>query len=331
MSTAVTGRRTPQRRSPITRAAGRRSPAGPPPGRRGKVTAGPGAGSASLPVRALKGLVLLLCCAVVLVPFIAVVATSLADKDQVSNAGGFVLWPSHPTVGAYRAVLSGGVVTRALFVSLGITLVGTFLALACTTLLAYALSRPGSFASKPLLLMVLFTLMFSPGIIPNYLVVKELGLLDSYWSLIVPVMINGFNVIVVRSFFMDLPQDVLDSARIDGAGEFRVLTRIVLPLSKPVLAVVGLFYAVGFWNSFFTAMLYINDTAKWPLQLVLRTYVVNNAPLGADNISSLGTTPPPQQSLQMAILVISLVPILLVYPFLQRHFSKGVMVGAVKG
>lgn len=327
MSTAVTNRPA-RRRSPITRAAGRRSPA--PPGRRGGTT-GPGTGGASLPVRGLKGLVLLVCCAVVVVPFVAVISTSLADKDQVTKAGGFVLWPDHPSLYAYRAVLSGGVVTRALLVSVGITVVGTVLALACTAALAYALSRPGTFAHKPLLLTVLFTLMFSPGIIPSYLVVKEFGLLNSYWSLIVPVMVNGFNVIVMRSFFMDLPQDILDSARIDGAGEFRVLTRIVLPLSKAVLAVVGLFYAVGFWNSFFTAMLYINDTAKWPLQLVLRTYVVNNAPLGADNIAALGTTPPPQQSLQMAILVISLVPILLVYPFLQKHFSKGVMVGAVKG
>ncbi|WP_435127348.1 carbohydrate ABC transporter permease [Actinacidiphila sp. bgisy144] len=326
MSTAVTNRPA-RRRSPITRAAGRRSA---PPPRRG-AGAGPGGGTASLPVRALKGLVLLLCCAVVVVPFVAVISTSLADKNQVTKAGGFVLWPDHPSLYAYRAVLSGGVVTRSLIVSIGITVVGTLLALACTTALAYALARPGIFAGKPLLLTVLFTLMFSPGIIPSYLVVKELGLLDSYWSLIVPVMINGFNVVVMRSFFMDLPQDLLDSARIDGAGEFVVLTRIVLPLSKAVLAVVGLFYAVGFWNSFFTAMLYINDTSKWPLQLVLRTYVVNNAPLGADNIASLGTSPPPQQSLQMAVLVISLVPILLVYPFLQKHFSKGVMVGAVKG
>ncbi|MEC3992601.1 carbohydrate ABC transporter permease [Actinacidiphila sp. DG2A-62] len=284
-----------------------------------------------MPLRGLKGLVLLLCCAVVVIPFVAVVSTSLADKRQITRSGGFVLWPDHPSLYAYRAVLSGGVVTRSLMVSIGITVVGTLLALACTTMLAYALSRPGTFAGKPILLTVLFTLMFSPGIIPSYLVVKELGLLNSYWSLIVPVMVNGFNVIVMRSFFMDLPQDILDSARIDGAGEFRVLVRIVLPLSKAVLAVVGLFYAVGFWNSFFTAMLYINDTAKWPLQLVLRTYVVNNAPLGADNIAALGTTPPPQQSLQMAVLVISLVPILLVYPFLQKHFAKGVMVGAVKG
>jgi putative aldouronate transport system permease protein len=303
----------------LSRAAGRRR-------RTGSVRT-----AAATPVRAVKGLVLLVCCAVVLVPFVAVVATSLADTQQVTEAGGYVLWPKHPTFDAYRAILSGGVVTRALLVSIGITVVGTVLSLVCTTLLSYALASPGSFGSRPLLLTVLFTLMFTPGIIPSYLIVKELGLLDSYWSVILPVLINGFNVIVMRSFFLDLPQDVLDSARIDGAGEFRVLLRMVLPLSKAVVAVVGLFYAVAYWNSFFTAMLYLNDASKWPLQLVLRTYVVDAAPLGGDGLSLSGDAMPPQQSLQMAILVISLIPILLVYPFLQRHFAKGALIGAVKG
>jgi putative aldouronate transport system permease protein len=308
----------------ISRAAGRRAVPRPEKPRRGR------AGSA-LPARLLKAVALLIACAVVLVPFIAVVSTSLADNNQVIAAGGYVLWPTHPTLDAYRAILSGGVVTHALLVSVGITVVGTLLSLLCTTLLAYALSTPGSFGSRPLLLVVLFTLLFTPGIIPSYLIVKELGLLDSYWSIILPVLVNGFNVIVMRSFLMDLPQDVLDSARIDGAGEFTVLFRIVLPLSKAVVAVVGLFYAVAYWNSFFTAMLYINDASKWPLQLVLRTYVVDAAPLGGDSLSLAGDAMPPQQSLQMAILVISLVPILLVYPFLQRHFAKGALIGAVKG
>ncbi|WP_117213858.1 carbohydrate ABC transporter permease [Allorhizocola rhizosphaerae] len=288
-------------------------------------------GTPSIPMRVLKGIVLLLCCAVVVMPFVSVISTSMADQKQIYASGGLVLWPDNPSLDAYRAIFAGGVVTRALIVSIGITVVGALLSLAATALLAYSLSRPGTFAHRPLLMMILFTLLFSPGIIPSYLMVSQLGLLDSYWSLILPVLVNGFNVIVMRAFFMDLPKELLDSARIDGAGEFQVLRRIVLPLSKAVLAVVGLFYAVGYWNSFFTALLYINDTAKWPLQLVLRTYVVDNAALGADQLNLAGEAPPPQQSLQMAILVISLVPILLVYPFLQRHFAKGVLIGAVKG
>ncbi|RBM18558.1 carbohydrate ABC transporter permease [Streptomyces sp. PT12] len=281
-------------------------------------------------VRGLKGIVLLIACALVVLPFLSVVSTSLADPEQVAQAGGFVLWPEHPTLEAYRAVLAGDTVTQALLVSTGITVVGTVLSLTCTAMLAYALSRPGSFGAKPMLLTVLFTLLFSPGMIPSYLVVKQLGLLDSYWSLILPVLINGFNVIVMRAFFMDLPGELMDSARIDGASELTILLRIVLPLSKAVLAVIGLFYAVAYWNSFFTALLYMNDTTKWPLQLVLRTYVVNGANLGGDQAGATEVLPP-QQSLQMAILVISIVPILLVYPFLQRHFAKGVLVGAVKG
>lgn len=199
-------------------------------------------------------------------------------------------------------------------------------------MLAYALSRPGSFGQRPMLLLVLFSLLFSPGLIPNYLVVKEFGLLDSLFALILPTAISGFNVIVLRSFFMSIPDSVLDSARVDGAGDFRIFWSVVLPLSKAVLAVVGLFYAVGYWNAFFNAMLYINDTAKWPLQLVLRTYVINNTELSSGDLGGAGSDQlPPQESIQMAILVVSLVPILIVYPFLQRHFAKGMLTGAVKG
>jgi putative aldouronate transport system permease protein len=283
-----------------------------------------------LPVRLAKGLLLVVCCAAVIMPFVAVISTSLADQRQVNAAGGYVLWPTSPSLQSYRVILAGGVVTRALLVSVGITLVGTLLSLAATVLLAYGLSRPGSFASKPMLLLVLVSLLFSPGIIPNYLIVKQLGLLDSYWSLILPALINGFNVIVMRSFFLDLPQELLDSARIDGAGELRTLTAVVLPLSKAVLAVVGLFYAVAYWNAFFSALLYISDSSKWPLQLVLRTFVLDNTVIGTENVDMSGQVPP-QQSMQMAILVLSLVPILLIYPFLQRHFAKGVLIGAVKG
>ena len=282
---------------------------------------------AGVPVRAAKGVVLTVCCLLVILPFLAVVSTSLADQQQVTRAGGYVLWPDNPSLEAYRALFSGGVVTRAVLVSVGITLVGTTLSLASTTLLAYGLSRPGSYGSKPILLLVLFSLLFAPGIIPMYLTVKQLGLLDSYWSLILPMLVNAFNVIVMRAFFLELPQELLDSAKIDGAGEIAILTRIVLPLSKAILAVIGLFYAVAYWNSFFSALLYITENEKYPLSLVLRTFVVNNATIGTGDSG----TALPQQSLQMAMLVVSILPILFVYPFLQKHFAKGIMIGAVKG
>ncbi|WP_246147926.1 carbohydrate ABC transporter permease [Nonomuraea turkmeniaca] len=278
-----------------------------------------------------RGLVLGLGCLAVLVPFWAVLMTSIASPEEINRAGGFVLWTNEPTLDSYRAVLSGGIVTRALLVSAGITVVGTALSLVSTIALAYALSRPGSLLQKPILLMTVFTLLFNPGIIPMYLTVKQLGLLDSYLALILPVLVNAFNVIVMRAFFQEIPRELRESAYMDGAGEMRILLRIVLPLSKAVVSVIGLFYAVAYWNAFFSAMLYLQSSEKWPLQLVLRTYVVNNTPIGSDQLSSNLENLPPQISVQMAILVISVLPILFIYPFIQKHFAKGLMVGAVKG
>ena len=281
------------------------------------------------PMRIFKGLVLLVFCAAVIVPFVGVISTSVAPNKQINESGGLVLFPDSVNFNAYKSLFAGGVVTQALFVSIFVTVVGTLLSLTVSCLLAYALARPGFSAGRPLLLVVLFSMLFSPGIIPTYLVVKGAGLLDSIWALIVPTMVSAFNVIVLRAFFMNLPTEITESARIDGAGELKTFAYIVMPLSKAVLSVIGLFYAVAYWNAFFSALLYLNDSKLWPLQLVLRTYVINDTQLGS---AELGTELlPPQASIQMAILVISIVPILLVYPFLQRHFAKGVLTGAVKG
>jgi putative aldouronate transport system permease protein len=278
--------------------------------------------------QAIKALVLGGFALVIVVPIIVVISTSLASDRDIIDAGGYVLWPSHPTFKAYQTLFSGGLMGRAILVSVFVTVVGTAIALAVTIALAYATSRPVLFG-RPVLLMVLFTLLFVPGIIPMFLVVKQLGLLDSLWSLILPGALGAFNFVVLRTFFMNVPGELLESARIDGASDFTILRRIVMPLSKAVIAVVGLFYAVGFWNAFFNALLYLNDTSKWPVQVILRTYVLQGKSLSADQ---LGVHPPPQpQSLQMAVVVVALVPIALVYPFLQRHFTKGVITGAVKG
>ena len=283
----------------------------------------------SWPMRAFKGLVLLVFCAAVIIPFVGVISTSVAPNKQINESGGLVLLPDSINLNAYKSLFAGGVVTRALLVSIVVTVVGTLLSLTVSCLLAYALSRPGFSAGRPILLIVLFSMLFSPGIIPMYLVVKGAGLLDSLWALIVPTMVSAFNVIVLRAFFSNLPGEITESARIDGAGELKTFGYIVLPLSKAVLSVIGLFYAVSYWNAFFGALLYLNDSKLWPLQLVLRTYVINDTQLGS---AELGTELlPPQASIQMAILVISIVPILLIYPFLQRHFAKGVLTGAVKG
>ena len=266
----------------------------------------------------------------VIIPFWSVIATSIADQATINaSGGGMVMWPTGVTFSAYEAVLSGGVVTRAVLISIGITVVGTLLSLAATAGLAYWLSRPNAIGAKPVLMLVLGAVLFSPGLIPTYLVVKQFNLIDSLWSLILPVLVNAFNVIVMRAFFQELPQELFESAAIDGAGSATILFKIVLPLSKAVLAVVGLFYAVAYWNAFFNALLFIQTSDKWPMALVLRTYVVNQTTIGGDQVSA--EVLPPQLSLQMAILVIAIVPILVLYPFLQRHFAKGVMIGAVKG
>ena len=149
--------------------------------------------------------------------------------------------------------------------------------------------------------------------------------------MILPTALSAFNLVIMRGFFMGLPTELYDGARIDGAGEFRILGQIVVPLSKAVIAVVGLFYAVGYWNAWFNALLYLNDSHKWPLQLVLRTYVLQGQSLGDSSAAASGEAPPPQQAVQAAVVIVALVPILLVYPFLQRHFTKGVLTGAVKG
>ncbi|CAM3287487.1 carbohydrate ABC transporter permease [Occultella aeris] len=279
---------------------------------------------------ALKGVVLSIACALVIIPFVGIVSTSISSPAHVLDSGGFVLFPDTVNLTAYRSILGGGVVTQALLISGFVTVVGTLCSLTVTSLLGYSLSRPETFGGKPMLMALLVSMLFSPGLIPLYLVVKGMGMIDSLAALIVPTMISAFNVIVIRAFFSNLPQELIDAAKVDGAGELQTFTRIVLPLSKAVLAVIGLFYAVNYWNAFFNALIYLNDAAKWPVQLVLRTYVINNAQLDSGDLGGLESMPP-QPSIQMAILVITLIPIICVYPFLQKHFAKGVLTGAVKG
>ncbi|MFC7619404.1 carbohydrate ABC transporter permease [Microlunatus sp. GCM10028923] len=280
-------------------------------------------------VLALKALALIVIVALIAFPFLIVVSTSLATEAEINAGGGYVLLPTTPTLDAYLQVLAGDVVTRAIVVSLGVTVVGTAVSLVSTVLAAYALSRRGTLLHRPLLTLVLLTFLFTPGLIPIYLMIKQLGLLDSYWALILPGAVSAFNLVIVRGFFMGIPGELLDSARIDGASEFRILAQIVVPLSRAVIAVIGMFYAVGYWNAFFSALLYLNDSTKWPLQLVLRTYVLQGTPIGKE-AAEVGVLPP-TQALQMAVVVLAIIPIACIYPFLQRHFRRGVLTGAVKG
>jgi putative aldouronate transport system permease protein len=290
-------------------------------------------GSPSLAVRVVKAIVLILIGVIMLYPFVYVIAISFASARAAT--AGFTLFPTEFSLAAYRTLLSGGVVLESLKVSIGITLVGTVLSVVCTVLMAYGLTRtrdvPGA---RFILYLVLLTMLFSAGIIPNYLLVKELGLIDTYAALVLaslPGFISAFNLVVMRNFFMELPEELLDSARVDGASEWQVLWRVVLPLSKAVIAVIALFYGVAYWNDFFTALIYINDTSKWPVQVVLNQYVLVGTPLDTLAQNNPGERQVTPKTIQMAIVVLSTLPILLVYPFLQRFFTKGVLTGAIKG
>lgn len=277
-----------------------------------------------------KAVTLILVTLVMLFPFIYVIAISFSSYKDVVG-GGLILWPAHPTLEAYRTIFQGGIVTHALGVSIALTVGGTLVDMVMTVTLAYGLSRPGVPGSRFVLVLALFTLLFSAGIIPNYLLVKELGLINSYGALILPGMISAFNLVIVRQFIMSLPKELLESAKIDGASDLAVLWRIILPLSKPVLAVVALFYGVAHWNEFFTATLYLNDAYKWPIQLVLRQYVLQGSALGSAVNIDPNQPPPPAQTIQMAVVVVATLPILLVYPFMQKYFTQGVLSGAIKG
>ena len=276
-----------------------------------------------------KVVILTLVVLAVLGPLYTILLTSISSQGTITQAGGLVLIPGEFSLDAYRQILNGGVVTRAVLVSVCITVTGTLLSMVVSILCAYGLSRPGSFAHTPILFTLLITMFFSAGMIPSYLLVSGLGLINSYWALILPSAVSVFNIIILRGFFMGIDRGILDSARIDGASEWRILAQIVLPMSKAVTAVIALFYGVGYWNAFFNAVLYINDSSKNPLQVVLRSYVLQGVSVPGQ--IDVGQGVAPSLALQMAVIVIAMVPILMVYPFVQKHFTKGVMIGAVKG
>lgn len=266
---------------------------------------------------------------IMIFPFIYIISVSFSSYKDVAGKS-LVLIPANPTISAYKYVFDSGIVLRALGVSGFITVVGTIINLLMTITMAYGLSRKGVPGRGFILALVLFTILLAPGIIPRYLVVNQLGLIDSLWSLILPGAISAFNLVVMRNFFMSIPGELIESAKLDGANDLRILWSIVLPLSTAVVAAIGLFYAVGHWNDFFDATLYINDSSKWPVQLVLRQFVLQGQALAVDS-TDLSAAPPPTLTVQMAVVVIATLPILVVYPFLQKYFTKGVLTGSIKG
>ena len=284
--------------------------------------------------QAAKGGVLFVVLLIILVPLYSVVLTSLSDQASINIAGGMVIVPHGLTIEAYRDIFTDPFILHAVLVSLVVTAVGTLLSMVVTVLCAYGLSRARSFAHRTILMILVITMFFGGGIIPTFIVVSTLGGFDAYWSLVLPGAVSVFNIIVMRGFFMNTAQDLVDAARIDGAGDWRVLWAIVMPISRPVIAVITLFYAVGYWNNFFNALLYLPTPDKWPLPMIIYRYTLQGNPMpgtGTTNGQFLGHQMLAPLSLQMAVVTLTFLPILVVYPFVQRHFAKGMLIGAIKG
>lgn len=267
---------------------------------------------------------------VCLYPFLNVLAYSFSGYNAVL-AKEVTFYPIDFTLEAYKQILGRTTIWTAMKTTIIVTLLGTALSLLLTTFAAYALSISDLPGRKMLTGMILFTMYFGGGMIPTFLVVKNVGLYDSLGALFIPQAVSVFNFIVMRTFFRELPESLQDAARIDGASYMQVLVKIILPLSLPIIATIGLFYAVGYWNSYFEALIYIQDVDKYTLQLRLRSLLFGNeltSANSADNVAGAIVLP---QSLKMAIVTVSTVPILIVYPWLQKYFVKGVMLGSVKG
>ncbi|WP_145029057.1 MULTISPECIES: carbohydrate ABC transporter permease [unclassified Paenibacillus] len=263
-------------------------------------------------------------------PFLNVIAQSFSSSEAVTS-GKVTFWPVDATTINYRYVFSDASIWRAFAVSVFITVAGTLINLVATATLAYPVSREEYVGRKLIMLMVLITMIFSAPLIPNFLLMKNLHLMNTPWAMILPGAISAFNFFVMHSFFKQLPAEVIDSARIDGCGEVRILMSMVVPLSKPVMASLGIFYAVGHWNAYMNALYYIDQPKWWPLQVLLKKmFETDDLSIdpGASQFSELAFTSP--EGIKMATIVIATLPIILLYPFLQKHFVKGLTLGAVK-
>ncbi|NLN66461.1 MAG: carbohydrate ABC transporter permease [Clostridiaceae bacterium] len=267
---------------------------------------------------------------VCLYPFLNVIAYSLSGYNAVLS-GRVTFYPIDFNLSAYKQILGRTQMWVSMRTTVVVTLLGTATSLVLTLFAAYALSRDYLPGKKVFSGLILFTMYFSGGMIPTFLVVKGLGLYDKLGALFIPQAINVFNFIVMRTFFRELPKSLEEAATIDGASETQVLMKVVLPLSMPILATMALFYAVGYWNSYFEALLYIQDPNKYTLQLRLRSLLFGEElNTSGRNIEGVGSEVM-AQSLKMATVAVSTIPILVVYPWLQKYFVKGVMLGSLKG
>lgn len=269
----------------------------------------------------------------VLIPLLNILAMSLTSPDRINELSGLDIFPKGFSLINYEIILSNPLILRSIGNSIFITIVGTLLNLTLTSLTAYVLARTDFVGKRVVLVFLIAIMVFEPSMITEYLLVKDLGLLNTYASLILYKAINVYYLFILMRFFQEIPESIIEAARIDGAGHFRIFTRIVLPLSKPALATLTLFYGVYHWNEYFRATIYISDPNKWPLQVVLRQFVVTQ-----DNTTMLANLNLPPEvlasldfgSLQASTIVVAIIPLLLLYPLILKYFTKGTMDGGVK-
>lgn len=266
-----------------------------------------------------------------ILPILHIVSLSLSSGEAIT-LGRVGLWPVELTWEAYGKLVTGTDVLGAFRNSIVITLAGTALNMVFTVLTAYPLSRSYFYARRFFTLAIVFTMLFTAGLIPNYLLIKWLGLVNTYGSLWLPGLISAYNLLILRTFFENLPEELEDAARIDGCGEWRLILQMILPLSLPVIATVSLFYGVGHWNAFFNVLIYINDSSKFNLSVLVQNMIRSQslmsemAQLDPDAFRNL--TP---ESIKSAGIIVMVLPMLIVYPFLQKYFVKGVLIGSIKG
>lgn len=272
---------------------------------------------------------LLALCFITFYPFYYVVIASLSDPLELMSYRGLMLLPRGLSLEAFHRVWDNPMVRSGFLNTMLIVVGGTALNLVLTSFGAYALSRKRLMLEKPVMLLIIFTMFFSGGLVPQYLLVRDLGLLDSRWAIVLPFAVSAWNLILLRSAFNAVPKDYEEAARMDGAGDFTILMQVYVPLCMPTLAVVGLFYAVSHWNGYFYSMIYLSDRHMFPIQLVLREILVSGSTDSmmtgqAAGREALSTT------IKYATVVVATLPVLALYPFLQRYFVKGVLVGGIK-
>ncbi|OPH56944.1 sugar ABC transporter permease [Paenibacillus ferrarius] len=280
---------------------------------------------------AIVGALAVLIVVVVLYPLLFIVSASFSDPALVLN-GEVILLPKQITLEAYKNVFHNNQIWNGYGNTIVYTLIGTAINLIMTTLAAYPLSRPDLPGRGGIMFFVTLTMFFSGGLIPSYLLVKNLGMVNTMWALVIPGAIATYNLIVMRTYFQsNIPWEIQEAAHIDGCSNWKLLTHVILPLSKPILAVMVLFYAVGHWNSYFNALIYIRNKDLYPLQLVLREVLMVSQADAVDSNVGLESKVLLAESIKYVVIIISSLPVLLMYPFVQKHFVKGVMIGSLKG